>query len=446
MSTAIVWFRRDLRLDDNPAWARATIEHDHVIPLVVIEPELLDRAGRFRRAAYLDALAGLDDQLAALGGRLRIAIGDPATILPRELGDASAEQIYANADVSRWAQRRDGAVDHTTDGAVAWSWGTMVHAPGDVLTNAGTLSKVFTPFWKRWVALPLPAEAIAGSAAVADDPGRPLPDRSDTPVVAATANWDSQVEDYESSRDPPSIEGTSRVSTALRFGTVSPRRLAEEFGTHTPGRAAFTRQLAWRDWYAHTTLQFPDIDRRAIRPEYDTIRWERGPEADRDFVAWQQGRTGYPIVDAGMRELAATGWMHNRVRMITASFLVKDLLIDWRRGERHFRHLLSDAEPSQNAGNWQWVAGTGPDAAPYFRIFNPVAQSRRFDAEGSYIRRWVPELAALDEATIHAPWEAAPLDLAAAGIVLDDTYPAPIVDHGSARDRTLAAYSAALER
>ena len=206
------------------------------------------------------------------------------------------------------------------------------------------------------------------------------------------------------------------------------------------------RQLAWRDWYAHTMWGFPDLARRALRSDYDSLEWEVGPDADRDFEAWADGRTGYPIVDAGMRQLAATGWMHNRVRMITASFLVKHLLIDWRRGERHFRRLLVDGDPAQNAGNWQWVAGTGADAAPYFRIFNPIAQSRRFDAQGAYVRTWVPELAGLDDAAIHAPWEVPPLELAAAGVVLGETYPAPIVDHAAARERTLAAYSAALGR
>ena len=181
----------------------------------------------------------------------------------------------------------------------------------------------------------------------------------------------------------------------------------------------------------------------AIRPEYDAIAWRNDPDG---LQAWKDGRTGYPIVDAGMRQLTATGWMHNRVRMIVASFLVKDLLIDWREGERWFRWLLTDGEPSQNAGNWQWVAGVGTDAAPYFRIFNPLAQSRKFDGDGDYIRRWVPELAGLDRKAIHAPWEAGPIDLAAAGVILGDTYPNPIVDHAMARDRTLAAYKRALGR
>jgi len=335
------------------------------------------------------------------------------------------------------------------DVPVEWHWGTLVHAPGTVLTKAGTISKVFTPFSKQWFAVPTRPEAIAAEVTLTTNPGDPLPETERGRAAASDdrlATWHADVDRYARNRDLPAIEGTSKLSTDLRFGTISARSLVEMFGTHTDGRQAFVRQLAWRDWYAHLTYQFPDIDRRAIRPEYDRIAWRTGPDADDDFAAWAAGHTGYPIVDAGMRQLNATGWMHNRVRMIAASFLVKDLLIDWRRGERHFRHLLTDAEPSQNAGNWQWVAGTGADAAPYFRIFNPTAQSKKFDPDGAYIRHWVPELASLDDRTLHEPANGAPLELAAAGVVIGDTYPAPIVDHADARDRTLAAYKSALGR
>ena len=449
-ATSIVWFRRDFRLEDNPAWAAATQSSAEVVPLLVIEPQLLGAAGTHRRHAFLTAANRLDRQLSELGGRLHVRTGDPASILPALVDEIDGTAVHANADVSRWAQRRDGVVDTALEVPIDWHWGTLAHAPGSVLTKAGTVSKVFSPFAKQWFEVALRPEAIAADVSITSDAGNGVPsvEQTSSSVIAddRVEVWHDDVDRYEDTRDLPAIDGTSRLSTALRFGTVSARSLAEAYGTHTPGRHGFVRQLAWRDWYAHITHQFPDIDRRAIRAEYDTIEWQTGPDAERDFNAWAAGRTGYPIVDAGMRQLTETGWMHNRVRMITASFLVKDLLIDWRRGERHFRHLLSDAEPSQNAGNWQWVAGTGPDAAPYFRIFNPTSQSKKFDPTGDYIRRWVPELASLDAKTIHEPAAAAPLDLVAAGVVLGDTYPAPIVDHSFARDRTLAAYKAALGR
>jgi deoxyribodipyrimidine photo-lyase len=255
------------------------------------------------------------------------------------------------------------------------------------------------------------------------------------------ARWLDDVDGYRDRRDRPDDDtGTSHLSADLRWGTLSPREVARTVGESTKGRAGFVRQLAWRDWYAHLLWEQPELASHALKPEMDRVPWRDDPDG---LAAWQEGRTGYPIVDAGMRQLAATGWMHNRVRMITASFLVKDLLVDWRLGEAHFRRLLVDFEVSQNVGNWQWVAGTGPDAAPYFRIFNPVTQARKFDPDGEFVRRWVPELAGLEAPSVHSPWELGPLELAAAGVVLGETYPHPIVDHAEARERTLAAYGRA---
>ncbi|MCY4494134.1 MAG: FAD-binding domain-containing protein [Acidimicrobiaceae bacterium] len=214
--------------------------------------------------------------------------------------------------------------------------------------------------------------------------------------------------------------------------------------TENDGGASFVRQLAWRDWYTHLTAEHPDIDRVSLRPQFERIEWMSGPQAETRFCAWRDGLTGYPIVDCAMRELASTGWLHNRLRMIAASFLVKDLLVDWRWGERWFRRMLADGDLAQNSGNWQWVAGTGPDAAPYFRIFNAIVQSRRFDPQGHHLRRWLPELKGLNDRDIHAPWQATPLDLAAAGVTLDRDYPAPIVDHAEARKQTIAAYQQAI--
>lgn len=260
-----------------------------------------------------------------------------------------------------------------------------------------------------------------------------------------------RVRRYSDERDRPDLDSTSRLSIDLKYGALGPRTVVEQLGGDTAATNGtdlsdlpawpFLRQLAWRDFYAGLMESRPDTTDRAMRPEYDSIAWRHDPAG---LAAWKAGTTGYPIVDAGMRQLAGEGWMHNRVRMITASFLVKDLLIDWRIGERHFRRLLLDADVAQNVGNWQWVAGTGADAAPYFRIFNPVTQSRKFDPTGGYIRRWVPELAGVTNGAIHAPWEAGPVELAGLGVILGEDYPAPIVDHAAARARTLDAFRRAL--
>ena len=444
---SIAWFRRDLRLHDNPAWAAAG-RADETIALAVIEPTLLDRAGPFRRDAYLHGLHSLDRELTERGGRLRVEVGRPEEIVPRIVDETGATEVHVNADVTRWSQRRDDAVDQALHRPLTHHWGTLVQPPGSVLTRAGTLSRVFTPFHTAWAKLDVAPEADADAGRISSATAAPIPDVAGPPPLdpaAIIARAVDRAEDYPTTRDIPGRDGTTELSVALRFGRVSVRHLARILDADSPGARAVVRQLAWRDWYAHTTFIRPDIDRVALRPEYDAIRWETGADADRAFIAWTKGETGFPIVDAGMRQLAATGWMHNRVRMITASFLVKDLLVDWRRGERWFRHLLADGDVPQNAGNWQWVAGTGPDAAPYFRIFNPTSQSRRFDPHGDYLRRWVPELTSLDDRAIHEPVTVAPLELAEAGITLGHDYPFPIVDHGEAREETLAAYKRALD-
>ncbi len=445
-SHGVVWFRNDLRLNQNPAWAHATRNHDTVSAVVAIDPRMLAAAGPFRRSQWLADVAALDGQLRSLGGGLTVRVGPPVDVLPAVADGADA--VYANRSTSRFGRARDATVAAAVRCPIEGFWGTLTAPPGTVLTGKGTLSRVFTPFWKVWARTPLDPWPEPGDARIQAGESDPIPEHDPAPRPAGEAgamdrllSWLDDVDSYPETRDLPSLPGTSELSTALRMGTLGPRTVLDVVGTSTEGRDGFVRQLAWRDWYAHLLLENPTMPDAAIRPEYDAIRWLEDPVG---LDAWKQGRTGYPIVDAGMRQLAATGWMHNRVRMITASFLVKDLLVDWREGERWFRWMLTDGEPSQNAGNWQWVAGVGTDAAPYFRIFNPVAQSRKFDASGDYIRTWVPELADLDAKTIHAPWEAGPLDLATAGVILGDTYPNPIVDHSMARDRTLAAYKHAL--
>jgi len=454
---AVVWFRRDLRLADNPAWAAATSAHDAVVALYVLDHRLLARAGAFRRRRVLHDLAALDRALGERGGSLRVVDGDAAEVVAAEAAGLGATDVYANADVTPYALDRDARADaaHARRGLeLHWSWGSLVHPPGTVRTKAGSLSKVFTPFHRAWMAAPWDPWPGPGDADVVHRPSLDLPDPDGPyPLVGdeqgpaarpgedgARARLDvflDQVDRYPDTRDLPAEPGTSQLSADLRFGTVSPRTVVEVVGEATPGRQAFVRQLAWRDWFAHTIALRPEMVEHPIDERFEGLRWRRD---DDGLDAWREGRTGVPLVDAGMRQLRATGWMHNRVRMVAASFLVKNMLVDWRLGERWFRHLLMDGDVPQNVGNWQWVAGTGPDAAPFHRVFNPVVQGRRFDPTGSYVRRWVPELAGLDASAVHEPWRLGPLDLAMAGVVLGETYPEPIVDLGRSRQRALDAY------
>jgi deoxyribodipyrimidine photo-lyase len=447
-SRALVWFRRDLRLNDNPAWASATATADRATALYVLDPVLFHRAGAFRRTQLVAHLQALDKSLQRLGGRLLVRTGAPVRVVPETARALGADLLCVNADVTPYARRRDRAVREQFGGAVEQWWGNLVHPPGSILTAGGRVSRVFTPFATTWTRTAVPNWPEGGFAALDDDPGNGVPELEGQPFQEGgeEAAWkrlrafDQRVDGYGGSRDMPAERGTSLLSADLRFGVLAPRTVAAIIGTSTDGRASFVRQLAWRDWYAHLLWEVPSLVDTSLRPELDAVAWENDPA---DILAWQDGRTGYPLVDAGMRQLAMTGWMHNRVRMITASFLVKDLLVDWRIGERWFRRLLVDADIAQNAGNWQWVAGTGPDAAPYFRVFNPVLQSNKFDPCGEYIREFVPELANVPARWIHAPWTAPPGKLAALGVTLGASYPHPIIDHGFARNRVISAYKAA---
>ena len=444
--SAIVWFRRDLRLSNNPAWAAATAGHDLVTALFIVDERLWTQAGPFRGPQLVAHLRSLDQRLERLGGRLRVEHGDAHAVL----AGIDADAVYWNDDYTPYARRRDDAVEAALDAKVIRSHGTVVQPPGTVMTKTGTPYKVFTPFSREWSRQPVPASVIPGEAAVAGVVGAGIPEAG-PPVmpggesVAADrlATFLDVADEYLELRDRPDHDATSRLSADLKFGSISPLDVIEAVGDATPGRAGLVRQLCWRDFWAQVLFHNPHTVDRAMNPVYDTIEW-RTDEAG--FAAWTTGKTGYPIVDAGMRQLMTEGWVHNRVRMIVGSFLVKDLLIDWRRGERFFRHHLVDGDTAQNVGNWQWVAGTGADAAPYFRIFNPVSQSKKFDPDGTYIRRHVPELAALRSAHIHSPWTAPAAELAAAGISLGDSYPEPIVDHSAARQRTLEAYGSARSR
>jgi deoxyribodipyrimidine photo-lyase len=359
---------------------------------------------------------------------------------------SKATSIFVNADVTPYSRRRDERIDDQLVNPMKRSWGSLVHPPGSVVSSHNRTSRIFTPFFKRWIALPPQPTVGPTFVHVLDDVGDGLPRLSATPfqsggedaAMERLADFSARVDEYNETRDLPAIAGTSMLSVDLRFGTLSPRAVAASIGTATTGRTAFVRQLAWRDWYAHLLYEDPAMATHNVRSNLDHLSWNNDPS---DIKAWQHGLTGFPLVDAGMRELAATGWMHNRVRMVVASFLVKDLLVDWRIGERWFRHLLVDADVAQNVGNWQWSAGTGFDAAPYFRVFNPVTQSRRFDPRGAYIKSWLPELAGMPPNSVHAPWTASPEVLSAAGVTLGVDFPFPIIDHAFARQRALSAYA-----
>jgi deoxyribodipyrimidine photo-lyase len=444
----VVWFRRDLRLGDHPALAEAAARGP-VVPAFVLDPALLGRAPR--RDGWIAAtLAALDADLRARGARLVVRRGEPAAELVRLAGQAGATAIWWNRDTTPYARARDTAVAAAARGVGLESRefeDAALTRPDDVVPARGGFYTVFTPYHRAWLAqaggrlllaparlttaaaletLPIPATGAAG-----------LPPAGEQAAGAALQTFvRSGLAGYAAARDRLDLDATSRLSPYLRVGALSPRQVhaaiasaaARAPALATPA-AGFIRQLAWREFFTQILWHAPVTRRAPLRPPRTPVRWRRAPAA---LQAWQEGRTGYPVVDAGMRQLAATGWLPNRARMIVASFLVKHLLLDWREGDRWFMRQLLDGDPALNGGNWQWVASVGADALPAFRIFNPVTQGRRFDPDGDYVRRWVPELAAIAAAHVHAPWEVG----GAPG------YPPPIVEHVEARRRALAAFGA----
>jgi len=429
-----MWFRRDLRLLDNPALLAATEAGDgSVLGVFVLDPALIGPSGAVRLAVLCRTLRALDAQL---GGNLVVRHGKPATVLAELCGEVAAGSVHCAADFGPYGAARDEAVAEALPAPLVRTGSAYAVPPGRLANASGGAFQVYSAFYRSWLARGWPAPAPAArtswlpgvrSDGIPADPA--LPAELGLPEVgeaAAAQAWqafrDGPIEQYQHERNRPDRAGTSRMSVHLKWGAAHPRTLLADL---EPRHEVYRKELAWREFYADVLHHRPDSARQYYRPELKDLQHPTGALARQRLAAWAAGQTGYPIVDAGMRQLLAEGWMHNRVRMIVASFLVKDLHLEWQAGARHFMAHLVDGDLASNAHGWQWVAGTGTDPAPYFRIFNPSLQGQKFDPDGDYVRRYVPELAGLPARHVHEPWRSP--DGPPAG------YPDRIVDHAAER-------------
>jgi deoxyribodipyrimidine photo-lyase len=438
--TSIWWIRRDLRLTDN-APLRAGLSAGPVIPIFILDPHF-DSVSPRRKSFLHEGLHALDKDLRTRGSYLVLRRGHPLDVFRQLTEETRAESIFAEEDFTPYARKRDAQIAEVLP--LKLLSGQTAQHPAAVLKNDGKPYTVYTPYSKVWKAqleeiklIPMP-EKINTPAGI---PSEPLPAFSVSPCFVAGEKeaqrrldqfTNYQITNYSEFRNRMDLEGTSSLSPYLRFGMLGLRQAvsaAKQAGAESGGAEIWLNELIWREFYIQILYHFPHVSQRAFNPALANIPWRNDPS---EFEAWKAGRTGVPVVDAGMRQLKETGWMHNRARMIVASFLVKDLLIDWRWGETWFMENLLDGDPAANNGGWQWTAGTGTDAAPYFRIFNPVLQSTKFDPNGDYIRKWIPELRELNAKEIHSPWS---FGIKVAG------YPEkPIVDREGVKERTLKAY------
>jgi deoxyribodipyrimidine photo-lyase len=459
-----MWFRNDLRTSDNPALHAAAKSEAPVIALYVLEEaKSLRKMGAAWNWWLAGSLRRLSERLGRLGVPLVLRRGDPRKIVVDIANEAGIAAVYWNRRYEAAAAKLDGEIEThllSSDYAVETFSASLLNEPWSIQSKAGGPIRVFTPYLKA------SRERGHARALLGDlrklTPHQPLASErlSDWNLEPSAPDWAAEMnrswtrgedgarqrlndfcvqalEGYAEHRDRPDIDGTSRLSPYLAHGEISPQQIAEALSGHVQDTEKYRAELGWREFSYHLLHHFPNLPRENFQRRFDDFPWRDDGEA---LTRWQSGQTGYPIVDAGMRQLWRTGWMHNRVRMVCASFLIKHLLLDWRLGEAWFWDTLVDADPANNAASWQWVAGSGADAAPYFRIFNPVLQGEKFDPEGDYVRNWIPEIARLPNRYIHQPWTASPLERAAANVTPGYAYPEPIVDHTHARARALAAF------
>jgi deoxyribodipyrimidine photo-lyase len=439
----VLWLRRDLRLADHPALHAAAATGSRVLPLFVVDPRLWRPAGDPRRAWLVRSLRDLD---ARMDGALVVRTGDPAAVLPAVVREVGAASVHVTADAGPYGRQRDAAVEAALDVPLVRTGTPYAVGPGTITKADGSPYRVFTPFFRAWRdhGWPRPAgPPPSGLRWARGVESEGLPEEPDLGTLrlpdvgerAALERWrgflDGPLATYDTDRNLPALDGTSQLSAHLKYGEVHPRTLLADLAKRrSKGADVFRSELAWRDFYADVLWREPQSAREYLKAQYAQLAYEQPGET---FEAWCEGRTGYPFVDAGMRQLRAEGWVHNRVRMVVASFLVKDLHIEWQHGARYFLRWLRDGDLASNNHGWQWVAGSGTDAAPFFRVFNPVSQGLKFDPDGAYVRRYVPELAHLPGASAHEPWQAP--DGYASG------YPQRVVDHATERREALDRFS-----
>lgn len=473
--TTIVWLRSDLRLHDNPALDAASLDGAPVVLTYILEQEGVDARPYGGSAKWWlhHSLESLKEAVKEKGGQLILRRGRPLDVLEKLIKETGATAVYWNRCYEPYVIARDRQIKE-------FLWNKEIKAksfnshllfePWEIKTDAGQFYKVFTPFWKACLKRLDALDIRLETAVPWFEPSISSESISEFGLLPKSPNWaesfggywepgergahkrleqfiNTALNSYGKYRDIPSVEGTSKLSAHLHFGEIGPRQIVKRIQSVvgqsldeelSSNAAKYCAEIGWREFSYHLLYHFPQLPSQNVQRKFDAFTW--APSYEENLRRWQQGMTGYPIVDAGMRELWRTGWMHNRVRMIVASFLTKHLLIPWQQGEAWFWDTLVDADLANNAASWQWVAGCGADAAPYFRIFNPVLQGEKFDSDGTYVRRWVPELALLPNTFIHKPWEASDLILVEAGVRLGQSYPRPIVEHAYARDRALQAF------